>query len=236
MRVAAVQFKAHKGDRAGSLARLATLVERAGSWKPDLVVLPEMAATGYLFDGPDAARVVAEEAEGPTLSALAPLAAAHGCWLVVGFPEVDGEQLFNSALVVDPHGELRFVYRKTLLYEADLPWAEPGDSGYARFETDHGAFGVGICMDLNDDRFVDWCASSELRVVALPTNWLYEGYRVWPYWAWRMRGLQAALVAANSWGPEEQLVFSGRSAVLHGSQVLAAAPFTGDAVIRAELE
>ena len=163
------------------------------------------------------------------------MARAHGSWLVAGFPEVEGDRLFNSALVLDPTGELRFVYRKTLLYEEDLHWATPGDSGYATFDTEAGDFTVGICMDLNDDRFVAWCAQARPRAVAFPTNWVEEGHRVWPYWAWRLDGTGSALVAANSWGPEGHTAFRGESAIIDARTVLAAAPPTGDGVLRADL-
>lgn len=234
MRVAAVQYKPIKGRKAESLSALAVLADRAARGS-DLVVLPEMAATGYLFDGPAAIAPVAEVAEGETFRALAPVARANRCWIVAGFPERAGDLHFNSATVIDPTGALAFTYRKTLLYDADLPWATPGDSGYRRFDADTGAFTVGICMDLNDDRFVAWCAASAARVVALPTNWIEQGVCTWPYWVQRMEGVPSALVAANTWGPEGTVGFSGESAIVDDGTVLAAAPWTGDAVIRATL-
>jgi len=234
MRVAAVQFKAEKGRKVLSLAVLHALAEEA-AWESDLVVLPEMAAVGYLFPSPEEARRVAEPANGPTFSILAPVAAAHHCWLVVGFPEVDGDRLFNSALVIDPTGALRFVYRKTLLFEPDEWWALPGDSGYRAFDTEAGRFGVGICMDLNDDAFVRWCAGADLDAIAFPTNWVQEDVDVWDYWRARLWGVDAALVAANTYGTEGPVAFTGRSAVLQDGVILASAPETGNVVIWAEV-
>ncbi len=236
VRVAAVQFKGVREDFEGSLTQLAAFA-RVAAHGSDLVVLPEMAATQYLFTDEAEARAHAEPAEGPTLAALAPVAAEAGCWLVCGFPEVDADALFNSALVIDPTGALRFVYRKTLLYPADMSWARPGDSGYRAFDADAGRFTLGVCMDLNDDAFVEWCAGSGARVVALPTNWLVsdEDVDTWAYWAWRMDPVGAALVAANTYGPERDIVFCGRSVVLDDRVVHAAAPVVGDGVVRASL-
>jgi predicted amidohydrolase len=234
MRVAAVQYKAAKGRYRSSLKALRDLAEDAASGA-DLVVLPEMAATGYLFPNPRAARQVAEPARGPTFEVLARVAAANHCWLVAGFPEADGDRLFNSALVIDPAGALEFVYRKTLLFAPDEWWALPGDSGYRAFDTDAGRFGVGICMDLNDDGFVRWCAGADLDAIAFPTNWVQEDTDVWAYWRARLSGVDAALVAANTYGSEGPVAFTGRSAVMQRGVVLASAPFTGDAVIRAEV-
>ena len=238
MRVAAVQFKPPKGDGKTARLRLQSLARHAAEGA-DLVVLPEMAATGYVFDGPDAIRPGAEDPDGPTFQALAAVAREAGVWVVGGFPERAGARLFNSALIIDPAGALAGVYRKTLLFDADLPWATPGDSGYMRFETGAGAFGVGICMDLNDDDFVAWVARADVRAVAFPTNWLLQpesGVDVWEYWAWRMNDApDTALIAANTYGPEAEIAFCGRSAIMRNWTVMAHAPATGDGIIRATL-
>jgi len=234
LRVAAVQFRARRDDLAASRAALLALVEQAASTS-DLVVVPEMAVTGYVFDGRDEVRPVAESPDGATFQALSAVARRHAAWLVAGFPEQASQQLFNSALVVDPAGALHGVYRKTLLYDADLPWAEPGDSGYLAFEVAGRRVGVAICMDLNDDRLVDWLRSESIDVLAFPTNWVEEGSDVWNYWAWRLEGTDTALVAANTWGTDRGVSFSGRSAVLWRRVVRAAARASGDGVVRASL-
>ena len=234
MRVAAVQFKATKGDPSSSLSRLLPLA-RAAAAQADLVVLPEMATTGYMFSGAEEIDPLLEPARGPTFAALAPVARDTGAWIVCGFAERDADRRFNSALVIDPAGELRFCYRKTLLYEADETWASAGDSGYACFDTDAGRFTVGICMDLNDDRFVAWCRSANARAIAFPTNRLDQGHPIWGYWAWRLRGVRSALVAANSYGDDGSVRFIGTSAILDQRVVLDAADSAGDAVISAVL-
>lgn len=234
MRVAAVQFKATKGDVDGSRSRLAALADEAAA-QADLVVLPEMAATGYIFEAREGVETVAEPAEGPTAAALGDVARRHGSWVVCGFPERDAGHLYNSAMVVAPDGTLATVYRKSLLFEADEHWARPGDGAYTCIATPAGRFAVGICMDLNDPRFLRWLARARPDVLAFPTNWVDEGSNVWPYWAARVLGSGAALVAANTYGREGAWAFSGASAVISGRRVLAAAPREGDAVVRAAL-
>lgn len=234
MRTAAIQFKATRGDVAGSRQRSVELLRQAAA-DADLVVLPEMALTGYVFADEDDARAVAETAQGETFEAWRTVAREAGCWIVGGFPERTPTRLYNSALVIRDDGELAFCYRKTLLYDADHTWAAPGDSGYRRFDTGRGAFGVGVCMDLNDPRFLLWVWRSRLDALAFPTNWIDEGVDVWPYWHERMQGSGAALVAANTWGEEPGCAFSGRSAILQHGQQLAGAPKEGDAVVSAAI-
>lgn len=255
MRVAAIQYKATKGDPHASRRALVRLAEQ-GARGADLVVLPEMAATGYLFANRAAVLRHAELPRGPTFAALAPVAAAHRCWLVVGIVEDAGVDLFNSALVIDPAGELAFTYRKTLLFDADTTWATRGDSGYRRFDADAGSFGVGICMDLNDPGFTEWAASARLDAIAFPTNWLDEGQPIHGYWAARIAGTGATLVAANSWGfdpltfagryprrrtagrraagPLLGVPFLGRSTVMTERRLVAVGPAGGNAIVRGE--
>jgi N-carbamoylputrescine amidase len=246
LRVGLVQFRAARTVKESArpglqpvehqrrLAALAWLAERAAQ-DSDLVVLPEMAATGYVFPDRDAVAAVAEAPDGATFHSWSRIAREHRCWLVGGFPERDGDRLFNSALVLDPTGERAFVYRKTLLYDADRPWASPGDSGYRAFDTDSGRFGVGICMDLNDDAFLGWAKDASLDAIAFPTNWVDEGtleIPTWTYWAWRMRGLPGALLAANTWGSDGGFTFTGKSVILQNSRALAALPVSGNGVVR----
>ncbi|MFK7929118.1 MAG: carbon-nitrogen hydrolase family protein [Myxococcota bacterium] len=243
MRVAAVQFWGVPDGSSDRRADLARWVWGVGPGT-DLIVCPELAPTPYVFASADEARAAAEDRDGPTFQVLSPIAKALRSWVVCGFVERDEERLYNSALVIDPTGELRTVYRKTLLYEADLLWATPGDSGYCLVETDQGSFAVGICMDLNDPRFVAWLELVRPTALAFPTNWLEEGDDVWSYWAWRLQACGTSLVAANCWGREGETVFAGRSVIMHRVlshdlaprwRVLASASATGDTLIRAEL-
>ncbi|MFT7520861.1 MAG: putative amidohydrolase [Kiritimatiellia bacterium] len=239
MRVASVQFKGDRermSARRGELADLVRSVHRGTS----LVVCPELAVSGYVFAGEPEARVVAESLNGPTFSALSAAAREVGAWVVCGFVEDAGEQLFNSAMIIDPGGELASCYRKTLLFELDECWSHPGDSGYQVFDMAEGRFGVGICMDLNDDRFTSWVREQRLAALAFPTNWLEQGIDVWGYWAMRLSGSQTALVAANTYGDEGSTTFSGRSAVLQekaGRWYLHAhADVVGDALVEAQIQ
>lgn len=227
-RVSAVQFRPHKFDVDRNRERLVALVSEAAT-ASDLVVTPEMSNGGYRFTSVEQAKRVCEPSDGPLFQALSRTARQHEIHIVAGYGEACGEQLFNSAMVIAPTGELLFNYRKTLLFYADEVWAQPGDSGYFSFETETlGRVGLGICMDINDPRFILWMWRQRLDVLAFPTNWVEEGLDVHHYWNARLNGCDVALVAANSYGPDGDMAFSGRSGVLRRGAVLAAAGPTGD--------
>lgn len=247
LRVTAVQFR---GKREGVEARREALtgyVRSALEGGARLVVTPEMSCTGYIFRDAGDARAYAEDHAGPLARALAPLAAAHGAWVVAGVIEGErgGEHLYNSALIATPAGEVSF-YRKRLLFEEDTRWAragEPPDGSdpYPLLCVEGRRVTVGICMDLNDDRFTRFCARERVEVIAFPTNWVSEDQDVLPYWAWRLRGCGATLVAANTFGIERQwgraITFSGHSAILNAAppSLLALAPRRGEGLLSAEL-
>ncbi len=236
MKLAAVQYRPPKGrpDRArAELSRLAEVAARGA----DLVVLPEMATTGYVWPDADALRPHAEPADGPTFAALAPVARRHACWIVAGYPEADGDRLYNAALLIGPRGDLVASYRKVYLYELDRAWATPGEERLAIRAEPFGVLAPGICMDLNDDGFVAHLFDAGATVAAFCTNWVDEDEPIHGYWRWRLGGWPGWFVAADTWGEEGDTRFRGESAILApGGVVVAAAPRRGNAVLRVDTE
>ncbi|MEN9786014.1 MAG: hypothetical protein RLZZ299_1278 [Pseudomonadota bacterium] len=223
-----VQFKPRRGARNANLASLLPLVKQALDGGARVLVLPEMAATGYRFPNPEVVRPMAEPARGATFKVLAPLAKEHGAHIVCGFVEDSEGRLFNSAMVVNPDGKLEAVYRKRFLYIDDHTWASAGDLPYPVFQTPYGVATVGICMDLNDPRFLTHVRRVRADLVCFPTNWIDEGVDPRPYWAGQLKGWSGTLVAADRWGSEDDVTFCGRSTILRNGEILVEAPPEGD--------
>lgn len=242
MKLAAVQYRPPKGEPDRARADLVSLLAEAGAQGADLVVFPEMATSGYVWRSPAELAPFAEAPTGPTFQALAAGAQTHGCWVVCGFPERGAAsasptgalraRLHNSALIISPTGELVACYRKVLLYEADYDWAQPGHRRILCDTTSLGRLAPGICMDLNDHRFVTHLIADRVDVCAFCTNWVEEGIDVHAYWQDRLQRWSGWFVAANAWGEDRGTHFSGRSAILApDGSVAAAAPEEGDRVI-----
>jgi predicted amidohydrolase len=231
--VAAVQFRPEWGQPDRNRAKLLFLIGQAAQPGPELIVLPEMCTSGYIFPDPDSVREFCEDREGRSLKLFQAEADKHDLTLCFGWPEIDPEtgRLFNSAAVCRPFQEPIF-YRKKLLFEADETWAQPGDTPYPMWRSKGGLLcTLGVCMDLNDDSFIEHLIEQDVRVLAFPTNWLEQGFKVWNYWAWRLHGSRACLVASNRYGTEESTTFCGSSAVLDGRTLLGWADAEGDAVV-----
>jgi predicted amidohydrolase len=91
----------------------------------------------------------AEVVPGPFTERLCALARKTGQWLVPGSMfEIEGDKLFNTAVVISPQGEIVAKYRKMfpwLPYEAGT---SPGDQFCIFDIPDVGRFGLCICYDM----------------------------------------------------------------------------------------
>jgi predicted amidohydrolase len=145
-------------------------IEEAAAAGAELVVLPELAVSGYVFSGADEAQACAEPVPGPSTEAWQEAAKRSACTVVGGLCELDrGGCLRNSAVVVDSSGVLA-VYRKLHLWGRETLMFVPGDDPPPVVETQAGRIGVGICYDL---WFPELARSLALRgadILAAPSN------------------------------------------------------------------
>lgn len=235
MKLAAVQYRPPHGAADQARPELAALVDEAGRAGAGLIVCPEMAVSGYVFDDAEEILPHTEAPEGPSFAALSPLAAAHGAWVVYGFAERAEDGLFNSAAVIGPDGRLVCTYRKVLLFEADETWAQPGRRRLV-VDAPFGRLAPGICMDLNDPGFNLYLRRAQPHVLAFCTNWVDEGDDILDYWRARLWPWRGWFVAADRWGEERGTRFYGRSTILApGGRVVAMAGPEGDGVIYGEM-
>ncbi|WP_342661752.1 Formamidase (plasmid) [Rhodococcus ruber] len=168
--VALAQLDVVAGRPQDNRALACTRTRAAFDAGADIVVLPELAISGYVVDR-DLAFSVAEPLDGPSLAALGELARTHNGVVAYGFCERDGDELFNSVAVVGAAG-LLLHYRKLHLFDQEKQVFSPGNLGLPVVETDFGVIGVCICYDL---RFVEVMRSMSLRgadIVLAPAAWV----------------------------------------------------------------
>jgi predicted amidohydrolase len=99
-------------------------IAAAARWKSDAVLFPECALSGYNIDFRTLTRRGLEEG----LAAVAAVARAHRCHVLLGAPTLDRGRLFNSLLVFDRRGRERFRYHKIHLTPRDARFFTPGNS------------------------------------------------------------------------------------------------------------
>ncbi|KAG8762408.1 Carbon-nitrogen hydrolase [Ceratobasidium sp. 428] len=228
-----------------------------------------MAFTGYVFPTPSSILPFIEHPDSsPSTTACADLAQRLQCHVIAGYPAppltIDESKqqaedgavselsdytapfgqgvARNSAVVVDPAGNVIHTYAKTNMFESDLPWAQPG-SGFSTFSTSVQAFGtisVAICMDLNPHppnvwtsmdgpyELADYCIENGVQTLVLLCAWLNSGRSedtpfdgsTASYWIARLRPLwhsgtnKYTVIICNRTGTERGSTFAGTSTVL----------------------
>jgi predicted amidohydrolase len=144
MRVGFLQFAPRHGEVGENLDYVVRALSKV---RADLVVLPELCTTGYLFPSrSEVTRLGEPVPTGHTCETMAALSRQTGTTVVWGMPVVAGSRLFNSAVMVTPQGEFH-VYHKAHLFLDEKDLFDRGDSPFPVF--DIGAIKVGmlVCFD-----------------------------------------------------------------------------------------
>ncbi|KAH8710709.1 Protein N-terminal amidase [Beauveria bassiana] len=195
MRIGCLQFAPKVGDVDNNINRADAVLSRADVEELDLLVLPELAFTGYNFKSLNQIAPYFESWGSGIASLWAQtVALKYNCTVIAGYPEtVDvtpkwptSPEYYNSAIVVSPDGETIANYRKSFLHYTDETWALEGNGFYSGFLPGIGFTSLGIGMDLNPYKFeapwhehefafhsLDVCAD----VIILSMAWIREESR-----------------------------------------------------------
>lgn len=157
------------GDLTRNLASASAAIRSAAQAGADVIVLPELATSGYCFDSADEARAVSIPATHRVFGQWAK--EAGGALVVVGFAELgDDGALYNSAVLLDAAG-VRAVYRKVHLWNAEQLYFTPGRARPPVLETAVGRIALMICYDLEFPEMTRSVALRGADLLAVPTNW-----------------------------------------------------------------
>jgi len=195
----------------------AVTLDLMSSYTADLWVLPELFATGYQFLNPAEVRELAEPVpSGKTTQALIACAAKNECFVVAGLPEIDGDNVYNSAVLVGPDGFLA-RYRKIHLFYEEKANFTPGDLPFAVVNVGIAKIGMMVCFDHLFPESARSLALQGADVIAHPAN------LVLPDLAQRTMSIRALengvyTATANRVGTEargdESLTYTGQSQVV----------------------
>jgi predicted amidohydrolase len=141
MRIGHCQLESKTGDFDANLAKVVAGLERADRERVEVVCFPECFLTGYP-DREELARKVAFAADGPQMMKLLDRTGKFEATCVVGFNELRGKDLYNTAAVVQK-GHVLGTYSKCSAY---LPFHKQGRE-FPVFERSGVKFGVVICSD-----------------------------------------------------------------------------------------
>ena len=221
-RVAFVQGRPRFARTAENLERGLAL---AAGVSADLVVLPELWSSGYVFSSRAEAGALGEDARvGPTALALRAAARREKRHYVAGFPEKERGRLYNSAMLVGPSG-VKAVYRKLHLFDRENDWFSPGNLPLAAHRVGPARVGLMICLDWRFPEVARVLALRGADVLAHPSNLVFPRHA---QLGMLTRGLENHVftVTANRTGADTRPIgtvrFTGRSQITDpGGELLA---------------
>lgn len=211
-RLGVAQSPAELTGVAERLAWLDDLLSRNGHHHADLLVLPELFATGY-----NAAPLInahAEPKDGPIAQKMAALCAKHQTAIVYGYPEAEGGQIYNAAQALDTDGKSLGHHRKLAIppgFERQMFAPGQGINGFD-FRGVHCA--ILICYDAEFPETARQAAANGAEVLIVPTalgaDWGWVAGQMIP-----TRGFENGvyLAYANSAGVENSLRYLGQSVI-----------------------
>jgi N-carbamoylputrescine amidase len=175
VKVAVVQFEPRVGVE--NLQRNADAVKhrivQAADNGADLIVLPELATTGYVFNTREEAFAHSESIhDGATIELISRLARERDLYLVACIVERDVDRLFDTAVLIGPTGYIG-RYRKTHLWNTEKLWFTPGDEGYAVFDTPIGRIGLLVCWDIWFPETARIVSQMGADIICIPTGWVW---------------------------------------------------------------
>src|SRR5487761_1398154 len=170
-RVAAIQYEPTLGEKERNVSALLRLVETAAQHDARLIVLPEIATTGYCWLSREEIAPYVEPIPGPTTDRFQRVAAQYGCYIAISLPEVDPttNAYYNSMALLGPEGMIG-TSRKIHSYISEPRWARDGDLGMPVWETPLGRLTGLICMDAEYFEAARIPALHGADVLLFPTN------------------------------------------------------------------
>ncbi|MQY39129.1 (R)-stereoselective amidase [Streptomyces sp. RB17] len=211
MRTALLQSSGRPGSIAENLKVLDEAAGRAAAAGAALLAAPEMFLTGYAI-GDDIARL-AEPADGDSADAIAELAHRHGLAIVYGYPERDGETVYNSAQLISADGTRLANYRKTHLFGCfERDHFTPGEQPVVQAELNGLTVGLMICYDVEFPENVRAHALAGTDLLVVPTAQMHPfqfvAESLVPVRAWEN---QMYVAYVNRVGQEGEFEFVGLS-------------------------
>lgn len=139
-----LQFAPRFGEKEYNLRQVLTALKQTAA---EIIVLPELPFTGYLFKDRQELFTLAEDpASSPIVEQLIELCKKKRFHIVTGFAEKDGDKIFNSSLLIGHRG-IKHIYRKLHLFNREKNYFDPGDKPLEVARAARVNIGMMICFD-----------------------------------------------------------------------------------------
>ncbi|GAH26202.1 unnamed protein product [marine sediment metagenome] len=197
MRIGFFQFKPEFARKTRNVEYIQKAL--AGT-ESDLIVLPELSTSGYLFTSRDEVEEAAETLDGPSVGVLQGTAREMGIHIILGLPEWTEEGIYNSAVLIRPDGSVG-IYRKVHLFNEEKLYFKAGNLGFPVFEIKGVRVGLLVCFDHMFPEAARTLALQGVQIICHPSNLVLPEYG---QLTTRVRSMENRLywILANRWGTE----------------------------------
>jgi predicted amidohydrolase len=190
------------------------MAARAAAQAADLLILPELWATGYNLKR---AGEYAAPLDGGHFSLMAGLAQAHGLYVAGTALEANpGGKPYNTAALYGPDGRRVGAYRKVHLWAplGEVEHLSPGEATPS-FDLPWGRVAMAICYDLRFPELWRRLADSGAQLILIPAEWPTRRVEHWRLLL-RARAVENQLYVAgcNRAGADADGQFGGYSVVV----------------------
>jgi len=190
IKIAMCQIFVLDGDREGNFVRIENAIAEAKAAGAQIACLPESIILGW--ENPDAHKR-AEPIPGGDTDRLGKLAQKYKIYICAGLDEKDGNNLYDSAVLIDDKGEILLKHRKleVLPELMDPPYTAAKDVN-AIVDTQFGKIGLLICADTHKNEILGRMAKLKPDLLLVPYGYV-EIEKKWPE-----HGLQLQKVVKNA--------------------------------------
>ncbi|WP_134704544.1 carbon-nitrogen hydrolase family protein [Ammoniphilus sp. YIM 78166] len=207
------QLRSSLFEKETNLRRVLEAMSMASSKQASYVLFPELYMTGYflgerVFD-------LAEPLEGETITRIREQAKRLNTGAIIGFPEREGDNIYNSAAFISRQGEILGTYRKCHLFDQEKLYFSPGEQAPV-FEAPEGKFGIMITYDMEFPELARVLAIKGAQVILILSSNMIP-YQPYQHIYLRARAIEnhVFVATANKVGLENDTLFFGESEIIH---------------------
>jgi predicted amidohydrolase len=204
----------------------------------DLFLFPEIWPCGFLSF--DRYRAESESINGPTVRVFKEKARQRHCHILMGsIVESEGDQLFNTSLLLNPRGDIIALYRKIHLFSYQSEESKiltPGNEVVVS-DTPWGVSGFSTCYDLRFPELYRQMVAQGAKFFLIPSAWPYIRLEAWRLFN-RARAHEnlAYLISCNCAGVNRDKRYAGHSMVVDPLGRIIAEGGEDEAIISAEID
>ncbi len=214
MRITSIQLDIRDQPKGQNLADAVKMVEAAPA--SDLLVLPEIWTVGFFAF--DRYKAESESIDGEVVTALRELSVKKKCYLHTGsFVEKDGDDYYNTSLLLAPDGEIAAQYRKIHLfgYQSEERRILTAGTDVTICETPFGVMGLSTCYDLRFPEMYRMMVNRGATIFLITSAWPLVRLEAWQLFN-RVRALEnvSFLISCNCSGANGDSQYAGHSSIV----------------------